>query len=188
MSNMSDVVGGANLYSGSSYQFTYDRFCNPNQAIYFNQGFLSAPTGVYFSGDFTTISWIQLKSYQSYSSIYTFGYGTANVIVLQMQSNLSSLYANIYQNGNNIIQTSPLIQLNQLYHIAWTLFGTTSSLYVNGSLVQSATSVRPLLLNRTNNQIAYLNLNAVYDELRIYFGAMSPVDVLNDYTASSNNG
>jgi hypothetical protein len=40
MSNLSDVIGGADLFNGSSYSFALDRFCNPNQAIYFKNGYL----------------------------------------------------------------------------------------------------------------------------------------------------
>jgi hypothetical protein len=75
MSNLSDVVGGANLYGGSNYSFTFDRFCSANSAIYFNKGYLQVPEGVYFSGDFTVTAWIYLKSYQSYSRIFDFGNG-----------------------------------------------------------------------------------------------------------------
>ncbi len=61
MSNLSDVVGGANLFGGSSYSFVSDRFNSSNSAIFFNQGYLQVPTGVYFSGDFTFTAWIYFK-------------------------------------------------------------------------------------------------------------------------------
>ncbi len=40
MNNLSDIVGGANLFEGFSYSFALDRFCLPNFAIHFNQGYL----------------------------------------------------------------------------------------------------------------------------------------------------
>ncbi len=63
MDNLNDVIGGANLFKGFSYSSDLDRFCSPNAAIYFNQGYLQVPEGVYFSGDFTVTAWIYLKSY-----------------------------------------------------------------------------------------------------------------------------
>jgi len=77
MSNLSDVVGGANLYNGYSYSYTYDRLCSANSAIYFNKGYLQVPSGVYFYGDFNVTAWIYLKSYQSYSRVIDFGNGQA---------------------------------------------------------------------------------------------------------------
>ncbi len=50
MSNLTDVIGGANMYGGSSYSYTNDRFCSAYSAIYFNVGYLQVPSGVYFSG------------------------------------------------------------------------------------------------------------------------------------------
>ena len=72
MSNLSDVVGGANLFGGSSYLFTNDRFCSANSAIYFNKGYLQVSSGIYFSGDFTFTAWIYLYSYEKYSRIIDF--------------------------------------------------------------------------------------------------------------------
>jgi len=64
MSNLSDIVGKADLYNGLNYYFVSDRFCTPNSAIYFKNGFLQVPAGVYFSGDFSVTAWIYLKSYK----------------------------------------------------------------------------------------------------------------------------
>ncbi len=35
MNNLTDLIGGANLFGGSSYSFVPDRFCSLNSAIYF---------------------------------------------------------------------------------------------------------------------------------------------------------
>ena len=40
MSNLTDLISGANLFGGGNYSFVSDRFGSPNSAIYFNQGFL----------------------------------------------------------------------------------------------------------------------------------------------------
>ena len=60
MSNLCDGIGGANLYGGSSYSFTADRFDNPNSAIYLKNGYLQVPSGTYFTGDFAITAWIYL--------------------------------------------------------------------------------------------------------------------------------
>ena len=61
MNNLSDIIGGANLYEGFSYSYAPDRFCLPNEAIYFDSGYLQVPQGIYFSDDFTFTVWIYLK-------------------------------------------------------------------------------------------------------------------------------
>ena len=43
MSNLSDVISGADLFDGVNNESAADRFCNPNSAIYFNKGYLTAP-------------------------------------------------------------------------------------------------------------------------------------------------
>ena len=65
MSNLSDLIGGADLFQGSKYSYTYDRFNNSNSAIYFDRGYLQVPQGNYFSGDFTFTAWIYLKLCQN---------------------------------------------------------------------------------------------------------------------------
>jgi hypothetical protein len=63
INNLSDVVAGANLFGRLNYSFIYDRFGNANSAIYFNNGYLQGPPGVYFSGYFTDTVWIYFKTY-----------------------------------------------------------------------------------------------------------------------------
>ncbi len=73
MSNFSDVIGGKNFYGGSNSYFVSDRYENSNSAIYFNNGYLNIPPGVYFSVDFTISVYIYLISFQNWSPIINFG-------------------------------------------------------------------------------------------------------------------
>jgi hypothetical protein len=195
MSNLSDVVGEANLFGGSSYSFTYDRFCSPNSAIYFNQGYLQVPTGVYFSGDFTVTAWINLKSYQSWSRIFDFGNGQIENVFLGMHGISSQLAGSIYISTSfKYIQTSSIINLNKWYFISFVLSGTTSFIHVNGNQVGTGTLNIPNNIRRTTNYIGKSNwpwdsdANAIYDEFKIYQGALSFDDIMNEYQNSSNNG
>jgi len=196
MSNLSDVVGGANLFGGSSYSFTYDRFCLPNSAIYFNQGFLQVPTGVYFSGDFTVTAWIYLKSYQSRSRIFDFGNGSeSDNVLLTMNKTNPQIRGNIFNGSSpSPIQTSSIINLNQWYFISFVLNGTTGYIYVNGNQAINGTMYVPNNITRTSNFIGKNNsgsnksADAIYDELKIYQVALSSDDIMNEYLISSNNG
>ena len=136
MSNYSDEVGGANLFGGLSYSFVPDRFCTPNSAIYFNQGYLQVPQGIYFSGDFTVTAWILLKSYKSNSKLFDFRQRPLNDnVVLKMYQTTAIMYATVFNFTNyKASQTPPVINLNEWYFISFVLNGTTGHIYVNGNL------------------------------------------------------
>ncbi len=195
MSNLTDIVGGANMSGGSNYSFTYDRFCNAYSAIYFNVGFLQVPSGVYFSGDFTITTWIYLLAYESYSRIIDFGNGgPSDNVILAMMSSTSSMWAQINNATSYTSMSTPsLIQLNTWYHIAFVFKGTVGYIFVNGNLATSGTQYVPKNVSRSSNYIGksnYGNPNAkaTYDDLRIYAGALSATQILTEYITSSNNG
>jgi len=194
MSNLSDVVGGANLYGGVNYSFVPDRFCSPNSAIYFNSGYLQVPTGVYFSGNFTVTAWIYLKSYQSNSRIFDFGNGLRSDNVFSRTSLNGSLNGFTFIGSLlSSIQTSSTINLNEWYFISFVLSRTTGLIYVNGNQVGSGTLNVPKNITRTSNYIGKSNFgnpnaDAIYDEFKIYQVALSSDEIMNEYQNSSNNG
>ena len=73
MSNLSDIIGGADLFNGTNYEFTNDRFSNPGSSILFNNGYLTIPPNVYFNGDFSITLWVKFKSFQKNAKIFNFG-------------------------------------------------------------------------------------------------------------------
>jgi hypothetical protein len=195
MSNLSDVVGGANLFGGGNYSFVSDRFGSPNSAIYFNQGFLQVREGVYFSGDFTFTAWIYLKSYQTWSKMFDFGNsgdGGSDNVGLAMNETNSKISGFTYNNSAQLaIQTSSIIiNLNEWYFISFVLNATTGYIYVNGNQVANGSLFAPNNLIRTSNYFGKSNLNAdaIYDEFKIYKVALSSNDILNEYQSSSVNG
>ena len=197
MNNLSDVIGGANLYGGTSYSFTVDRFGAANSAIYFNNGYLQVPSGVYFYGDFTVIAWINLKSYQYYSRIIDFGNGSPDDnVILFLDRLYPYLMAKVYstQTGSTIENSfSHRLQINQWYHIAFVLSGTTGFIYVDGIQVVAGTLFLPRNVQRTSNYIGKsnwpdANADAVYDDLKIYNEALAATDILNEYNLTSNYG
>jgi hypothetical protein len=199
MSNLTDVVGGANMYGGSSYSFTYDRFCNAYSAIYFNVGFLQAPAGVYFSGDFTVIAWIHLLEYRApFSRIIDFGNGCLSDNVIFNTDTSGSLLKGATLDLTLLTDfsvLSPQIKLNSWYHVAFVFSGSNGYIYVNGDLAGSRTNMKiPRNVLRIYNYIgkncdsSKPNINATFDDLRIYAGALSAAQILTDYTTSSMNG
>jgi len=151
MSNLSDVVGGANMsvVSSSSYfSFVKDRFCNASSAIFFNNGSgLKVPSGVYFSGDFTVSAWLNLKAQNQPYNMRLIDFGQGNYIdtikIVVFNSLKISLYSQTNVNSSSSIGTNSFIELNKWYHVTFTLNGTTGCIYVNGSLIVTGTLIVP---------------------------------------------
>ena len=192
MSNLSDVVGGANLFGGSSYSFVADRFNNPNSAIYLNRGYLQVPPGVYFNGDFTVIVWFQMKSIQTWSRIFEFGIGALmETICLAFNADTTQLIGLTFSGSSYSSIQATSIQLNQWYHVAFVLNGTTGYIYLNGVQSVSGTLIKPNSVSRSTNFIGKSNngdsnVDGIFDDFRIYQGAMSAAAILTDYTNGNN--
>ncbi|CAF0869156.1 unnamed protein product [Brachionus calyciflorus] len=193
MSNLKDIIGGAHLYGGINYEFTYDRFQNPKSALGLNKGYIQVPSGVYFDGDFTITLWIKINSYQSWSRIIDFGGGSPldNVIV-SMHSMESRLYVDIFDGTNTqpLISSPQSIQLGSWYHIAYVLSGNYASVYLDGKLATSSFQK----LNRRYRTQNYIGrsyttrdsyADAVYDDLKIYSGTLSEQEIRSEAFGSS---
>jgi len=72
-SNMSDVVGKADIERVSPIKFATDRFGNPNSSLNLNGGSTRIPGGVYFdSREFTISVWVYPKGVKNHSRIIDF--------------------------------------------------------------------------------------------------------------------
>jgi hypothetical protein len=193
LSNLSDLIGGANLFGGENYTFVPDRFCAPNSALYFDYGYLQVPTGVYFSGDFTFTAWIYLKTYESFSRIFEFANNGnySDSVFLAMNSPASVLKGFIYNGTTGLglgLFSKPIINLNEWYFVSFVLNGTIGYIYVNGNQTQSGRLLAPNNINRTQNFIGKNGLNkanAIYDEIKIYQIALTSSQIMNEYIATS---
>ena len=196
MSNLSDVVGNAGFINGANYTFVPNRFCNPNSAIYLNFGYLQAPTNVYFSGDFTITGWINIIYSQqfTYSSILSFSNGQSNTVYVKLLTD-KHLYRLFGYTQNGVVSTDYILNQKTWYHLSIVQINTNGKIYINGQRIRTENLASPDNINRTTNYIGKnddpalrLNLNAILSDLKIYKGALSDDQVLNDYLTSSNNG
>jgi hypothetical protein len=71
--NANDVVGCANLFPANGAGYAPDRFGQANGAIrtnsYTSNLYWQAPTGIYFSGDFSVSVWIYKRGCYAWSTI-----------------------------------------------------------------------------------------------------------------------
>ena len=195
MSSLKDLVGGADLDGNTSgYQFVSDRFNNSNSAIYFKSGYLNVPSGVYFSGDFTITVWIKLISLGPTDIIY-FGSGAEidNVMLyLRESGDKLHLIGVVWARKSSgqwysmsFIQKELDIVANKWFHVAYVVQGTTGKFYIDGVEILSAPILSPSAKRRTRNYIGKTNWykqnhDAVYDDIKIYKGAMSSSEVMEE--------
>ena len=185
--NLNDAIGVANLLDGVNNAFTFDRFCSPQSAVYLNRGYVQAPPGRYFFGDFSLIAWVQLISYEYNTRFIDFESDSTNRVVFGTDISTGALMAQI--NSNQMVSTT-VIGLNRWYHLAFVLSGTTGFLYVNGVQVSVGTLASVTNQSMTSNFIGKSNTptdsnaNGIYDELKMFSGALSPSDIFNDYNAN----
>ena len=193
MSNLTDEIGGADLYNGLNYSFTCDRYNEPNSSVYLDDGYLQIPAGNYFLYDFTITAWVYIISY-TYNSII-FDFGNLNNTDSIFTFIADGTYASISNpKGSNSTIYAFLIRLRQWYHIAFVLYRYRGYLYINGVLVSAGTITIPSIVLRErnffgrSNQINSNHINAILDDIKLYRGAMTSVQVQADFKKTSKGG
>ena len=172
-----------------------DRFCNLNGAVFLNYGYLQAPTGVYFSGNFTILTWIKNKEYLSPSTIFNFGKNqdsATDIVVFRLNYGTPKF---ITDNFMSSLETySFYFNTDVWYHIGLVLQDKIGSIYVNGKKVASGPMSAPENVQRNFNyfgrssDVMDSNANAIYDEMKIYSIALNNEQISYDYLSSSSNG
>ena len=135
--NLLDTVQGRDMIIQSNGYFTNDRNGNPNSALLLSHGFASVPASVYFdpaTGGFTFMAWIQVLSYNNWQRIFDFGNGQANGNILVAFPNRGNKIQLHTYNRESLrsAELTDSISLNTWYHIAMSVSGDVSSLYING--------------------------------------------------------
>lgn len=166
-------------------------------SVYLNNGYLIAPPGVYFSGDFSISTWIKVKSIQFYSRILDFGNGALpyNVILSFSEDNSNKPFVQILsqtQLMSRLTSNTPII-LNEWTHMMTVLNGTNLKLFINNTLVASSNqSDIPSNVTRTSNYIGRSNwlldklADAVIGNLRIFNRALSQLEMLKLFENNKN--
>ena len=123
-------------------EFTDDRFGDPSQSLYFNNGYATIPADVYFNpitGGFTIMAWVKFSSIIDWMSIIDFGLGeTDNNIVLAVRNN--KMQIDIYSKDNLLpyllissVESSKPVVIDQWFHIAVTVSLNSINLYMDGT-------------------------------------------------------
>ena len=190
MNNLSDIVGGKDLFEGVNYLFTNDRFNNANSSIHFNNGFLKVPTGCYFSGDFSVVAWVKLNSNNPYQRLFDFANGPdMDNVVLDFTSNREMIA--FIAGSNAVIAYNYFLELGAWYHLGFVIQGTTGYFYVNTTEIKRSSFSAAPNVTRTKNFIGRSNYedtdaNATYDDIKIYEGVLTQTEIHNEFLGCSN--
>ena len=195
MSNFSDVVGKADILSASNASNDLDRFNNPDSAIYLNNGYLTLPPDIYFSGDFSITFWLKFKSFQEHATIFDFGNGPGSDNILfdfiYTVKNEIALSIRIYRRADDysIIHLPELqFEINSWYLLAFVLREDASTFYVNDKKVSFGKIHIPNDVNRTMNYIGKSSdsknqesINIVIEDFKIYKGSLLPSKISEEF-------
>ena len=177
-----------------------DRLCNLNSAVYLKSSYLQAPAGVYFSGDFSILLWIQFNQLTNLNYIVNFSNNnqispTDIVVILYNLFVFEMFTENLNPNSNMQIPIFVTPILKDWYHLSFVFKDNSGSIYLNGKLIGSSNyNMSPP--NNVRRSFNYFgrglnsdpNANAIIDEMKIYNSALTSDQLLFDYLASSSNG
>jgi hypothetical protein len=158
--------------------------------------YVSLPSGI-VSGlnDFTISTWVKITTLSTWSRIFDFGTGTTVNMFLTPQSGNGVRFA-ITTNGSGSeqrINGTAALATGTWVHVAVTLSGNTGTLYVNGAVVGTNTSMtlKPSSLGTTGNnwigrsQYSDPYLNGQIDNFRIYNRALSASEISSLYSSGN---
>jgi hypothetical protein len=136
--------------------------------------YVQAPASVYFNGNFTVEAWVYPRA--NTGRIFDFGVvGPTNNVLAHFGGGTGTGLVFAILNGATIssFNYTGTIPLNQWSHVAFSLNGTTGTIYVNGQV--GATGTLPVPQNVTRNSCFIGNsnwndgtTNAKIDEFRIW--------------------
>lgn len=152
--------------------------------------YMQLPAGaVQDLSDFTIATWVYWNASRAWERIFDFGSNTGYYMFLTPRAGDGKARFAITTSANygeSVIASSAALPTGRWVHVAVTLSGSTGTLYVDGGVVGSSSSIllAPFRLGETSqtwigrSQYADPYFNGKIDDFRIYNGALSAAEVL----------
>ena len=163
--------------------YANDQLNQASKAAYFNNAFITLPSAVYFSGDFSVLQWVNTFSYNGGCKFLGyFGVGSTDTFFWDFC--VTSLYSYIWSNG---VYSSggggTTFTYGVWIHAALSLSGTTLFTYLNGCLVSTDTVNAPRGVTRANSYYgkddgSWGYLNAYVNNLAIYKRSLTQTEIV----------
>nr|WP_315247274.1 LamG-like jellyroll fold domain-containing protein [uncultured Flavobacterium sp.] len=150
--------------------------------------YATLPTGIVSTlNDFTISAWVKMDALANWMRVFDFGTGTSKYLFLSVQTGTAGSIRYAIKNGGSEqgITYNFATPLNTWTHFAVTQSGNTCSIYINGALVASSTTItiKPSTIGSTNqNYLGKSQWNdpmfkGAIDEFRIYSRALSASEI-----------
>jgi arabinan endo-1,5-alpha-L-arabinosidase len=186
--NYNDIIGGKTLFDPIGVSFTSDRLNKPSSALSINNGYIKAPSGVYFSGDFTVTSWFRSDiSLITNCRLFDFGNGSPSNNIL-VSWNAGKAYITTFSGTSTYgnFHSVNLVKIGKWNHFAYTLKGTQLILYINGKIDITGNGYQPVTVVRTLNYLSRGNWGLVdpiycygsFDDFKIFNRSLTQSEIL----------
>ncbi|QUP55678.1 hypothetical protein GO998_18130 (plasmid) [Ralstonia syzygii] len=139
--------------------------------------------------DFTISAWVFWNASQTWARLFDFGSGTGHYLMLTPLGSAGAMRFAMTTNGRygeQSIDGTGALPTGQWVHVAVTLSGTTGTLYVNGTAVNTNTAMflAPFRLGSTaqnwlgrSQYSADPGFNGLIDDFRIHRGALTAAQI-----------
>ena len=182
----------ANNRSFESASFTNYRNNIVSSALDLNVGYVQAPEGVYFSGDFTITVWVMYRNIKSnYAKILDFGSPGIDEVILGVVETSGCIEFTIFDAYQHIVnKANEPLREKQWYFLSTVLKDSKAAIYNNRILKQEGPSYRARNITSFTNYIGKSawnnvpNTNGKIDELKIFNRALTESEILEEMNAN----
>ena len=154
-----------------------DRYDRAFSSLYLYSGRLDAPNGYYIYGDFTITTWVKILNLVDKDSVFFKFEVNTKSANLGWNKNLQPYYGN-----NGVVKHSTMsLNINQWQHLAFTMQGTTFSIYIDGRPVYNDTAT---IINYELQSKVYFggltnNPFALFDDIRIFNKSLNQAEIIS---------
>jgi len=141
--SLKDSVGRCDLAIPTNVAPSADRFNNANSAYYFNNGYATAPPGVYFdpsTGGASIMAWFKAVSINNHQRVMDFGIGTSQNIFLSNYGTNPTISLFISPSNFRLNSLSE-VSVNVWVHLTATFTTTSTNVYFNGIFDATRTGI-----------------------------------------------
>jgi hypothetical protein len=177
--NYFDVISNANLFNGFNDQLVSDRFGRASSSVYLNYGSLQAPDGIYIYGDFTLTAWVKMHSLEQFRRLFFLISPNNIVFSLTQGANTGPYFYSSFYNQDQVSNTT--LTIGKWQHLAFTIKGSTLSIYIDGVIVFEGLTVPLSVVNRSDIRIGsegHYPANADFDDLKIFNKSLSQAEII----------
>ncbi len=132
--SLKDSISRCDLQSPVNVTPSANRFDNASSAFYFNNGYATAPPGVYFdpsTGGATVMVWFKAVSINNWQRVIDFGSGGSDTVFFSNYAQNPKIFLRL--NPGNLQKVSvSSVSLNVWVHLAATFTTTSGTIYFNG--------------------------------------------------------